>query len=98
MKMVQLLPLFPKRLSDLTLDDLTLVQRSLGLELEVTEELKQAGLALLSGKSIDTVADLIQSPESLQQLLAMFRSQRPVVPPQRLEQCPHCSEFFLARA
>lgn len=78
------LPLFSlkdKCLDDLTLDDLRCIAGVLGLELAITDELKKAGMALLQGKDIHTVADMIQSPESIAQLLQFLqgKSQEQVI-------------------
>lgn len=73
MKFLKLLPLASKRLEDLTLAELNDVREIMGVEVHVTDELKSAGLALLKGNNLDTVADLIQSPESIKQLIAFLR-------------------------
>lgn len=80
-KYLPLLSLKDKRLKDLTLDDLRGVADVMGVELAITDELKEAGLALLQGKDIHTVADMIQSPESIAQLLQFLqgRSQEQVI-------------------
>lgn len=73
MKFLKLLPLAGKRLEDLTLAELNDVREVMGVEVHVTDELKSAGLALLKGQNLDTVADLIQSPDSVKQLVAFIR-------------------------
>lgn len=73
MKFLKLLPLAGKRLEDLTLAELNDVREVMGVEVHVTDELKTAGLALLKGQNLDTVADLIQSPDSVKQLIAFLR-------------------------
>lgn len=80
-KYLPLLSLKDKRLDELTLDDLRGVAGMMGIELAITDELKEAGLALLQGKDINTVADMIQSPESVTQLLQFLqgKSQEQVI-------------------
>lgn len=65
--------LLPRRLESLTLDELKGVSEVLGVKIHVTDELREAALALLEGKSLDTVADMIQSPESIQQLVLFLK-------------------------
>lgn len=68
----KLMPLFGlagRRLDDLTLADLRQVAGALGIQADVTDELKEAGLALLKGNDIHSVADMIKSPESISQLV-----------------------------
>lgn len=80
-KYLPLLSLKDKRLDDLTLDDLRGVAGVMGIELAITDELKEAGMALLQGRDINTVADMIQSPESIAQLLQFLqgKSQEQVI-------------------
>lgn len=66
------------------------------LDIQLNEELRVAGLALLKGEDINVVSDLIQSPESIQKLLSVF------APPQEVQvnnklvvRCPHCEQFFI---
>lgn len=73
MNLFALAPLLGRRLDDLSIEELGDIGRTLGIQLDVTDELKQAGLALLQGKSIDTVAELVQSPESVAQLVAFLK-------------------------
>lgn len=69
--------LLDKQITDLTPSDIDGVLGALGVQVNVTDELRSAGLALLQGRDINSVADMIQSPESVQQLVAMFA--RPVL-------------------
>lgn len=73
MQLAKLAPLMSRRLESLTLDELRDIGDTLGLKVRVTEELKTAALALLQGKSLDTVADMIQQPESVQQLVLFLK-------------------------
>lgn len=73
LKLAALAGLKNRRLESLSLDDLRNVSDALGFKVSVTDELKSAALALLKGKSMDTVADLIQQPESIQQLVLFLK-------------------------
>lgn len=98
MRYAKLGPLLPKKLTDLSLDDLNSVCDIFGLKVKLTEELKLAALGLLQGQDLSTVADVVQSPESVQQLVSLFRGNaEQTVPeqPDRLVRCPHCRDFFL---
>lgn len=64
-KFTNLMPLASKTLDELTVSDLSSVADAFGVKVNVTQELKEAGLALLKGKDIHSVADMIQSPESV---------------------------------
>jgi len=95
--MITLLPLLGKRLEDLTSDDLVKVKKVFNINVDLTDELRDAGFALLKGDSIDKVSDLIQKPESVQKLLGFFKKRELVadVPPVAVVRCPHCEMFFL---
>lgn len=70
--LAKLAPLFRyagARFEDLTLADMKQVAEVLGIQVNVTEELKEAGVALMRGENIHSVADMIKSPESIQQLM-----------------------------
>lgn len=71
-KLMPFAHLLDKQITDLTTADIDGVLDALGVQVNVTEELRSAGLALLQGRDINSVADMIQSPESVQQLVAMF--------------------------
>lgn len=72
-KMLKLAPLAAKKLTDLTLEDISGVVSMFGIEVSVTEELQAAALGLLQGKDIHTVADMIQSPESVTMMVEFIR-------------------------
>jgi len=72
-----------------------LVKSALNIDVDLTDELHQAALALLQGESIDTVSDLIKSPESIQKLLALLKRQEAVPPTRRIVKCNHCDNFML---
>jgi len=71
--LLTLAPLKGKQLNDLTLVELQGVLDAFNIAVPVTDELKLAGLALLQDKPIDTVADLIQDPQSVMQLVTFFK-------------------------
>lgn len=95
LKWAKLTPLLSKRIHDLTLGDLQLATDTFDVGITMTEELKSGVLALLQGANIDSVADLIKSPQSLQQLLSFVRPQADSQHEQSVVQCPHCEQFFL---
>lgn len=68
-----IMPLMGKTLQELSLSDLSNVADVFGFEVRVTEELKEAALALLKGENINKVADMIQSPESVIMLVDFLR-------------------------
>jgi len=68
-KFAPLLKYAGARFEDLTLDDMKQVAEVLGIQVNVTDELKEAGVALMRGENIHSVADMIKSPESIQQLM-----------------------------
>lgn len=72
---IALLSLMNKRLEELTEEDLSLVATTIGVEIAITDELKTAAIALLRGEGIDKAGDLIKSPESIAQLVSLFRVQ-----------------------
>jgi len=73
MKLLPLLSLKDKRLEDLTIDELGQASSAFGIDVPVTSELKTAAIALLHGKDLNTVSDLIQSPESVTQLVTFLK-------------------------
>lgn len=93
--MLALLPLLSKRIDDLTLVDLGKIRDQFNLDVEVTEEMRAAGIAILKGEGIDKVADAIQSPEAIQSLLSMFSKKQKEQPRGSVVACPHCNLFFV---
>lgn len=94
--MFTLLPLLGKKIEDLSLDDLNKIKKVLKLDITLTPELRDAGIEMLRSENIDTAADLIKTPESIQKLLSIFQ-------PAKVEseddstmvvRCPHCHQFF----
>lgn len=73
MRLASMAPLLDRRLDSLSLEELRNIGDTLGLKVKVTEELKNAALALLKGKSLDTVSDMISQPESIQQLVLFLQ-------------------------
>lgn len=67
--MMKFAPLMGKRLEELTVKDVSAVLAELGSPVVVNEELLNAGLALLQGQDIHTVADIIKSPDSVMTLV-----------------------------
>lgn len=92
--MLALLPLLGKKIEDLTLLDLEKVKTALKIDVELTEEMRAAGVAMLKGEGINTAADMIQTPESIQKLLAIFQKPKPPVDDKPVIRCPHCNLFF----
>lgn len=92
--MFRLIPLLSKNVSDLTIDDLNSVRDAMKLDVVVTPELRDAGIALLQGKNINSVADMIKSPDSIQQLMSLFVPPPSVEPLKQVVRCPHCELFF----
>ena len=70
--LAQLAALRNRRLESLTREELGGLAKAFGINVPITEELRTAGLELLKGKSLDSVADMIQSPESVAQIAAFF--------------------------
>lgn len=89
---LKLAPLLTKKPDELSLEDLQAIMDAAGIEAEISEGAREVALALLQGKSIDKVSDIIQSPELIQELIQIFRPQSAQALP--LHQCPHCFEFF----
>lgn len=93
--MFALLPLLGKKLDDLTLDDFALIKKTLKVDVEMTDELRSAGIAMLKGEGVNSAADLIQKPESIQKILAFFTGRKPQTEPEKtVIMCPHCRKFF----
>lgn len=72
-KFGQLASLRGRRLESLTPAEIGGIAKMFGVNVEVTEELKAAGMALLAGKDLNTVSDMIQDPESVGQLVQLLR-------------------------
>lgn len=72
-KFLPLLHLRGKRLEDVTTEELSKIAEILGIKVNVNDELKRAGMALLRGDDINTVADMIQSPESIQKIMLFLQ-------------------------
>lgn len=58
---------------DLSVDHLNDIARALNADIPVTEELKVATVAFLQGQDINSVCDLIQSPESVRDVIEFLR-------------------------
>lgn len=74
MKVMNLAHLKDKLITELTLSDLTSVRDAVipGASIPISDELKDAALHMLRGDDIHKVADMIQSPESISQLMTLF--------------------------
>lgn len=62
-----------RKLASLTPTEIGEIASSFGVNVEVTDELKAAGMALLAGRDLDSVNDMIKSPESVMQLVQLFK-------------------------
>lgn len=71
--LVNLAHLKDKRATDLTPADVVDIGNAFGVDLPLTAEVQEALLAWLKGANLDTVSDLIQSPESVVQLVSFIR-------------------------
>lgn len=72
-RLLSLGDLLKKNANQLTIEDFVRVADALGVEVPVGPELQQAGLALLKGKGINEVSDMIRHPDSLEELVVFFR-------------------------
>lgn len=63
-----------RTLESLTADEIGGLAKAFGLNVQITDELKAAGMALLAGKDLNTVNDMIQSPESVLQLVSLLKN------------------------
>lgn len=61
------------RANQLTVEHLREIASALGTDVPMTEELQSAVISFLRGKDIDSVCDLIQSPESVRDVVAFFK-------------------------
>jgi ribosomal protein L12E/L44/L45/RPP1/RPP2 len=93
---IKLMPLMGKTIQEITVDDLSLVINALNLKVQPTEELRLAAVELLKGRDIDSVADLIKSPESIAMIGNFIQGRKQeIVDDRAVTQCPHCDGFFL---
>jgi hypothetical protein len=97
--MIKLLPLLGKTVEELDLNDLNNIIEVLNLNVTPNEELRLAALQILKGRDIDTVSDLIKSPEAIAELGNFIRGRQAQVPMDegKLQQCPHCRGFFISK-
>lgn len=70
---LSLLSMGNRTLESLTATEIGGIAKAFGLDVPITDELKAAGMALLAGKDLDTVNDMIRSPESIMQLVALLK-------------------------
>jgi len=103
--MMKLLGLMSKKTTDLTVDDLNLVAKTLKIDtLNITDELKNVAVGLLAGRDINDVASLVKDPASIQMVAELFQGKRRLqhVDEEGCElagenafvhQCRHCKQF-----
>jgi len=103
--MMKLLGLMSKKTTDLTVDDLNLVAKTLKIDtLNITDELKNVAVGLLAGRDINDVASLVKDPASIQMVAELFQGKRRLqhVDAEGCElegnnafvhQCRHCKQF-----
>lgn len=70
---VNLAYLRDKKSEDLTQADVVAVGTAFGVDLPLTEEVRDAFLAWLQGKDLDSVCDLINQPESVYQVIEFIQ-------------------------
>jgi hypothetical protein len=63
-----------KRLEDITDSDLDLIGDALDVRFNVTDELKKAVRSFIRGTNFDTVSDMLQSPDTLAQIIDMYKN------------------------
>ena len=63
-----------RTLDSLSAEEIGGIAKAFGLRVPITDELKAAGMALLAGKDLNTVNDMIQSPESVMQLVSLLKN------------------------
>lgn len=63
-----------RTLSSLSAEEIGAIAKGFGLHVQISDELKAAGMALLAGKDLNTVNDMIQSPESVLQLVSLLKN------------------------
>lgn len=71
--LMSLVDLKDMKASDLTKEHVTRIAAAFGHNLPFTEELVDALVALLRGKNIHAVADIIRSPDSMTDLVTFFK-------------------------
>jgi len=65
--------LLNNKLNQLSAADISRVASAVGVEIPVGPELQQAAISLLRGKDINQVADLIQHPDSFEEIFMFLR-------------------------
>lgn len=80
-------PLLNRQVESLSNEEVADIAESFGIQVELTDELRAAGLALLRGQDISTVSDMIKKPESVQQLVGFLKGGVPgLAAPSEIEQ------------
>lgn len=92
-------PLFSKKVSQLSDEDIVTIADAVGFKGVLHPELRQAAVLLLQDKEIDTVADVVKSPDAVKQLVTLFSKEVPsedeTCEVEHVLQCPHCRQFFV---
>lgn len=71
--LLSMLPLMPRKLSSLTVTELAGIRDAMGFDFKVNVEIRDAAMAMLQGQSLDTVADLVKSPEAVAELVTFLQ-------------------------
>lgn len=71
-KLVGLADMATLKANQLTTDHLVRVADAFGAQIPITQEISEAIIALFKGHDINVVADMIQSPEALNDLIVFF--------------------------
>lgn len=100
MDILSLFSLKGKQLEDLSIADLTNIATMFGYDIQrLTPELRQAALLAPRGENIHSVADVIQSPESVKLALDILRGKADIKlnkgdeAPGFVHQCVHCGQM-----
>lgn len=101
--MLGLLTKYGEQLSALSLEDIDAIAATFNFKIKATEELKAAAVALMRGKDINTVADLVKSPESVKQLIEFVKNGsgelvEKMIPAEPLSACPNCGALHSVKS
>lgn len=89
------------RANQLTVEHLQEIAGALNTDIPMTSEVQAAVVQFLKGKDIDAVCDLIQSPESVRDVVTFFKGgfkelrEYRVPEPKSIEQVPTDAFYFL---
>lgn len=96
--LAKIAPFMNRPVSALSPSDIQTIASAFRIEIDPSNELHNAAVALLKGENVNVVSDLIQNPQSVKKLLELI--QKPVAGPDLGDdlgtflQCPHCHNFF----